>query len=293
MRKIFIKLVPALLVFLLSACATTSSRVKNLPEKDSSSLPFFSQTEQMEKFSPHASLPPSLPLTKPSDGFWNTEDIDVEDIQEGRKLLSFTFDDSPSRTMESILAVFAAFNEENFDCKATATFFFNGKRFDGQTPLLLHTAYAMGFELGNHTHGHMDLSQLTSTQIQTEIDKTDRLLEEVDGKSNHLLRAPFGRVNEGVRQVAEAPLIDWSIDTLDWTGVSAQKIFDEVWNKRFSGAIVLMHDGYDNTVTALKRLLPALKEDGYQVVSVSKMIKAHGCRFEKGKVYIRARKKEG
>ena len=63
-----------------------------------------------------------------------------------------------------------------------------------------------------------------------------------------------------------------------------------VLEKKFSGAIVLMHDGYPATVEALKRLLPDLKKDGYQVVSVSAMAKAHGCTLRNGKEYIRARK---
>ncbi|MBQ8406240.1 MAG: hypothetical protein IJX09_06275 [Clostridia bacterium] len=51
-----------------------------------------------------------------------------------------------------------------------------------------------------------------------------------------------------------------------------------------------MHDGYKHTVDALKRLLPDLKADGYQVVSVSQLAKAHGCTLRRGSTYIRARK---
>jgi len=85
-------------------------------------------------------------------------------------------------------------------------------------------------------------------------------------------------------------LIDWTIDTLDWTGVSADTIYHTVYENRFSGAIVLMHDGYKNTVEAVKRLLPDLKADGYQVVSVSLLAKTHNCTLQRGKTYIRARK---
>jgi polysaccharide deacetylase 2 family uncharacterized protein YibQ len=51
-----------------------------------------------------------------------------------------------------------------------------------------------------------------------------------------------------------------------------------------------MHDGYYNTVNALKRLLPDLKADGYQVVNVSALSKANHCTLKSGKEYIRARK---
>ena len=51
-----------------------------------------------------------------------------------------------------------------------------------------------------------------------------------------------------------------------------------------------MHDGYVETVSAVKRLLPDLKNAGYQVVGVSQLAKANGCQLKTGSVYIRARK---
>ena len=275
--KFVFKLVPAALVFIFSSCHVSPTRNAS----DSSS--FFETSDILvEDETPNSSPEPSP--------YWNVDDIDISEIDKTRKLISFTFDDAPSNTLESILTVFAGFNEANPDCKASATVFFNGKLFDNQTPHLLYTAQMLGFELGNHTHAHYDLTTLSIKEIHEEIDKTDELLKEVDGKERHLLRTPFGKTNDAVKACAKTPLIDWSIDTLDWTGVSEETIYNTIFEQRFSGAIVLMHDGYSNTVSALKRLLPDLKADGYQVVSVSKMIKAHGCNLQNGKVYIRARK---
>ncbi len=277
-RKFLFQLVPAALVFIFSCCnvPSTPNSLENSSFSESVEMP---AVEEEKK---------ELPI-EPSP-YWNVDDIDISEIDPNRKLISFTFDDSPSRTLENIYAVFAAFNEENPDCRASATVFFNGKLFDSQTPHLLYTASLLGFELGNHTHSHYDLTTLSPEEIVQEIDKTDKLLKRADGKERHLLRAPFGKINDDVRVCAKTPLIDWTIDTLDWTGASEEAIYNSVFEQRFSGAIVLMHDGYGNTVSALKRLLPDLKADGYQIVSVSKMIKAHGCSFQTGKVYIRARK---
>jgi len=221
---------------------------------------------------------------------WDVSDVDVSYVDKSRKLIAFTFDDSPSKTLENILATFASFNESNPDCKASATVFYNGAHIDETSLHLLHTSRILGFELGNHTHMHLDLTTLTESEVRTQIDRTDEILSSIDGKSRHLLRAPFGRINEEIKANAETPIIDWTIDTLDWTGASADDVYNRVWEGRFSGAIVLMHDGYPHTVNALKRLLPDLKADGYQVLSVSAMAKAHDCVLKKGKVYIRARK---
>ena len=224
------------------------------------------------------------------DSVWDVSNVDISYVDKNRKLIAFTFDDSPSKTLENILAAFTSFNESNPDCRATATVFYNGSLIDETSLHLLHTSYILGFELGNHTHSHFDLTTLSESELTAEINQTDEILSQVDGKKRHLLRAPFGRVNEDIKTKVNVPLIDWTIDTLDWTGASADDVYNRVWKGKFSGAIVLMHDGYPHTVDALKRLLPDLKADGYQVVSVSAMAKAHGCTLKNGKVYIRARK---
>ncbi len=232
---------------------------------------------------------PDAPPVAASD-VWDTSDVDISEIDPARKLIAFTFDDAPGRTAERLLALFADFNAQNPDCKASATLFLNGNRFDGQTPQLLHLALTLGWELGNHTQTHLRLPDLPAEQIEREIAQTDLLLQAVDGKPVHLLRAPFGAVDENVRAAAKTPIIDWTIDTLDWTKKSGEEIYDKVFSEKYAGAIVLMHDGYEGSMVALKTLLPDLKAAGYQVVSVSKMIKAHGCLCRRGQVYIRARK---
>ncbi len=253
--------------------------------------------EALEESPSFSSFPSSSDESSPAEetpplasDVWDTTDVDLGEIDKNRKLIAFTFDDAPAKTLENILAVFAAFNEENPACKASATVFFNGKRFDNQSLQLAHASLALGFELGNHTHSHADLTTLTDEEMQAEIERTDELLERIDGKKRHLLRAPFGKLDERVRTLSQTPIIDWTIDTLDWKNTPAEEIYARVMAEKFSGAIVLMHDGYVRTVSALKRLLPDLRDSGYQVVSVSKMSKAHGCFLRRGSVYIRARK---
>ncbi len=233
-----------------------------------------------------------VPDIPPSNEFWDTSKTDISHVDKNRKLVALTFDDAPAKYLENLLAIFAAFNEKNPDCRATATIFCNGLRIDKNMAPLLHSAVALGWELGNHGYSHKDLSRLEKINLKEEIERTDRLLFSIDGQEKHLLRAPFGNVNELVRDCAQTPIISWTVDTLDWTGVAPEEIQKSVLDGLFSGAIVLMHDGYGNTVKALKTLLPALKERGYQAVSLSQMIKAHNCTFRRGGVYIRARKQK-
>ena len=85
-------------------------------------------------------------------------------------------------------------------------------------------------------------------------------------------RAPEGAWTPALDQVAAEtgmrPL-GWSVDTLDWTQPGTAAIVASVQQAVHPGAVVLFHDGggpRDQTVEALRQLLPWLQEQGYQFV---------------------------
>ncbi len=250
-------------------------------------LPIFPDQEE-DLFFPPLSEQQSEPILP---DVWDVSDVDISKIDPARKLIAFTFDDTPARRLENILAIYADYNEHNPDCVASATLFVNGCLFDHHTPVLLTTALALGLELGNHTHSHADLTTLSAAETATEIERVDAALSVFDGKALHLFRPPYGKITSAQKDAAQTPIVSWTIDTLDWTGVSEEEIYQNVMQNKFSGAIVLMHDKHENTLLALKRLLPDLKADGYQVVSISQMSKAHACTLHNGSEYIRIRKR--
>ena len=225
----------------------------------------------------------------PENPYWDTSNVDISKIDKTKKLLSFTFDDAPAKTLESLVGAFAYYNAQNPDCPASATLFCNGAYIQEYNLPALQTAHVLSFELGNHTYAHKDLTTLSDEELLFEVTKTDEILKTIDGNEAHLLRAPYGRIDERLKAIAQAPIFDWYVDTLDWTGRSADEIYESVFSAKGEGVIVLMHDGYENTVEAVKRLLPDLKEAGYQVVSISQMAKAHKLPLKKGGVYTRAR----
>lgn len=236
-----------------------------------------------------SSLTPKAGAIPPEKDYWDTSDVDVSKIDPMRKLIAFTFDDAPASTLDAIVGAFLYFNSTHPDAPATATLFCNGMRLRPSTVQSVEIALTAGFELGNHTQNHHDLSKLSPSEIRQEIDETDKLLSRFDGKPRHLLRTPYGNVCENVRMQARTPIISWFIDTKDWTGIPAKQIYQSVWEQKHSGVIVLMHDGYPHTVSALKLLLPDLYDAGYQAVSVSQMAKVHQCQLKIGGVYTRAR----
>ena len=300
MKKLF-TFVSLLFFFILPACHTCSIKAENDEGRYEMNIPnpppsrfdeaVFpndnapTETEKDErKDAPNEHTPAPLPLR------WDVSDIDISYVSRERKLIAFTFDDAPSHELENLLAVFASYNEANPDCKATATVFCNGYFFDKQNAHTLNAALTMGWELGNHSYSHPDLTTLDEDTLQKEIAKTDELLSKFDGKRVHLFRPPYGRFDEKVRATCPAPIINWTIDTLDWSGTSTEEIVEQVLSQKADGSIVLMHDNCPNTVDALKILLPKLKEEGYQAVSVSTLAKMHERTLKPHGVYIRVRK---
>ena len=97
----------------------------------------------------------------------------------------------------------------------------------------------IGCELGNHTTHHVRLSQKTAPEIRTEIEQTDLWVYDVVGQKPTLIRPPYGQVNELVQETVNAPLILWSVDTLDWEQKDKDKVRDYVLETVQDGDIVL------------------------------------------------------
>ncbi|MBR2023686.1 MAG: polysaccharide deacetylase family protein [Clostridia bacterium] len=278
MRYLFLRIFTAFaLLCSCSACGVSS------PTPPTESIPneSFSATEIAQDNT-------LLPSANPK--FWDVENIDVSQVKTYNKFVALTFDDAPTSKLEELLSVFATFNEENPDCVATATLFCNGCLLNNATLHTLTASWTLGWELGNHTYSHADCSKLSPQQLQEELHLTDALLHGIDGKDKHLFRPPFGNLNDEQKTQILTPILYWTVDTLDWTGISAKRIVQTTLDGIYDGAIVLLHDGYPQTVQAVKALLPALKERGYQAVTISQLSKLNACPLKNGGAYIRARK---
>lgn len=223
---------------------------------------------------------------EPEESLWDTSQTDLSHIRSER-LIAFTFDDGPKAETEDLLDVFEDFNEDNPDWQAHATLFTLGGNIDGRESTLTR-ACDLGMELGNHSFSHPNLTTLSDDMLLDEINRTDQLLEEIDGKDRHLLRPPGGHYDDRVLSLVQAPCINWTgnLDTQDWTETSEENtIYNIVSSNLIDGGIVLMHQGYKRTVEAVRRLLPALKQLGFQVVSVSELAKAYGIDIYAGQAY--------
>jgi len=104
-----------------------------------------------------------------------------------------------------------------------------------------------------------------------------------------LMRLPYLASNETVIDTVEYPMINCSVDSKDWSGISTEEIIKNIMDAEAAGelenAVVLMHEQYGTTAAAVEYLLPTLIEKGYRFVTVSELAKKNGIVLENHKIY--------
>ncbi len=134
-----------------------------------------------------------------------------------------------------------------------------------------------GHEVMSHSSHHDHFSALSTEQIRADLTSCGEKIEALTGVSPRLFRCPYGEYDDhvitAVRDLGMEP-IQWSVDSLDWKGLSAAEITERVLNGVQPGSIVLFHNAAKHTPEALPGILDALQAKGYQIVPVSQLLLA-------------------
>ena len=136
-----------------------------------------------------------------------------------------------------------------------------------------------GFDIGNHSRNHLNMPKLSDDEIRAEIEYVNDRVNELTGIKPTYFRAPFGDYSDRLMSAIEEldmVGVQWSIDSLDWKGLSAKEIFNRVVPKAKSGDIVLFHNNSDHVLDALPLVLSALKEQGFEFVTLSELVATEG-----------------
>lgn len=183
----------------------------------------------------------------------------------GHRTVALTFDDGPDpRWTPKVLALL-----DQYDVKAT--FCMVGPN-ASRHPDLVRRVVAAGHRLCDHSVTHDEqIDKRSAPRVEHEVvSARDEIARAAPGHDVDWFRAPGGAWSPTVRQVSAAygmkPL-GWSVDTRDWEKPGVDAILDNVRRELRPGGVVLMHDaGGDRTqsVEALARLLPWLKDQGYR-----------------------------
>jgi cellulose synthase/poly-beta-1,6-N-acetylglucosamine synthase-like glycosyltransferase/spore germination protein YaaH/peptidoglycan/xylan/chitin deacetylase (PgdA/CDA1 family) len=195
------------------------------------------------------------------------------------KKIVLTFDDGPDPTYTpQILNILTRY-------KVPGSFFLVGIMAEENMDLVAKE-YKLGFEIGNHTFFHPDMSKVGPERVKFELNATRKIIECVTGHSTILFRAPFNADAEPATSAEILPVaqsraenyinIGESIDPQDWQpGISADAIFRAVVHDKDKGNIILLHDAGGNrdaTIAALPRIIEYFKKNGYEFTTIAKLI---------------------
>lgn len=169
--------------------------------------------------------------------------------------------------IDSILATLSKHNVK-------ITFFMVGDWVD-KYPEAVKKISNAGHEIANHSDGHKHVNNLSIEENEKEIQICSEKIEKITGNKTTLYRGPYGEYNNTVIQAAKNQnhiTIQWSLDTLDYKGLTGDEMWARLNEKLKNGDIILSHNGTENTANSLDELLTNIKAKGFEIVTVSDLI---------------------
>lgn len=185
------------------------------------------------------------------------------------KCVALTYDDGPTNLTPQLLDTFT-------QKQAQATFFLIGQNVVNM-PEVVKRTHDLGFEIGNHTWAHPNLTTIGADQVRTELTKTSAAISEVTGEPVTLMRPPYGSYNQSVSSMSGElglGLVHWTTSPEDWdpNNRTPEKIAQLTLQRVTPGSIILMHDTHTWTVDAAPAIIDGLRAQGYELVTVSELV---------------------
>ena len=154
------------------------------------------------------------------------------------------------------------------------TFFMVGNWID-KFPEAVKKIYEAGHEIASHSNTHPHVNNLSYEENIEEIEKSNDKIEKITGQRTKIYRAPYGEYNNTVIKAAQDKgyyTIQWSLDTLDYTGLTGDEMWNRIQDKVKAGDIILSHNGTKYTADSLDMLIKNIKQKGFEIVKVSDLI---------------------
>ena len=199
-----------------------------------------------------------------------------------KKLVALTFDDGPTVGItDRVLDVL----EENH---AVASFFLIGQQITEETEYLVKRAHDMGCTIENHSKTHQSMPKQSEQEIVDEIKETSVRIEKSVEEQPEFFRPPDLDYAQKMYDLIDRTFIS-GYGCEDWLPeVSAKERTERLLKVARPGFMILLHDMADNiqTVEAIKTLIPELKRQGYEFVTIRDIFMKSGIKPEHNVVYM-------
>lgn len=203
--------------------------------------------------------------TKETEGEIQQKEYVEESGVKEKPSIAITFDDGPSSRYTGRLL------DGLKERSVKASFFLIGENAE-ENPVLVERIYKEGHLIGNHTYSHVQMTHLSEEAAVREIEKTDQVISAITGEHVAYMRPPFGAWQRELEVRMEVLPVLWSVDPLDWTTENVDEIVSKVVTEVEEGDIILLHDCYASSVEAALRIVDILQKEGYEFVTVDRLL---------------------
>jgi peptidoglycan/xylan/chitin deacetylase (PgdA/CDA1 family) len=190
-------------------------------------------------------------------------------VKTSEKVIALSFDDGPAG--KKTARMLDILKENNVE----ATFFCIGKNMPENEDILKRIINE-GHIVGNHSNSHDRLFDLhSSKKMLNELELTSQTCQEITGLYPRFFRPPYGVTNPNLKKaVLEGGFISigWSIRSYDTVIGNEERLLTRILARLKPGAILLLHDTSDSTLKILSRLLKEIRNRGYKMSRLDKMI---------------------
>lgn len=192
----------------------------------------------------------------------------------GTRKVALTFDDVPDPRYTPL--VLNVLKRE----KVRATFFVVGSR-ARKHPATVRRIHREGHAIGNHSFNHPDFSELSLREMQSQITRAEKALQETAGIAPRLIRPPYGEIKPSQLDWARKngyTVVNWDVDSSDWKQLSSRAVFANVTKSVRPGSIILLHAGGGEgqnlfgTVQSLPKLIAWLRSHDYEPVTLPELL---------------------
>jgi len=195
----------------------------------------------------------------------------VPELRRGNPALNeiaLTFDDGPHPLYTGqLLAILRYY-------RVPATFFMVGVQAE-RYPEWVKMIFQEGHEIANHTYDHFRLVNLPYDEQVYQIEAFQDLIHKITGVYPRFLRPPGGQFDRATVELMNKnglALGLWTINSKDGTSITPEELLKNTLEQAQPGSIILFHDGREETIRILPRLIETLKRRGFRFVTMSQML---------------------
>ncbi len=219
----------------------------------------------------------------------------VLSVDTDRRALALTFDLDMTPEMAARLRAGSVHSWVNQDAvsllestKTHATLFMTGMWAELYPDLARRLASEGQFEIANHSYSHpafhapcYRLGWLGPGGAAWELQRSQQAISGITGATPRYFRFPGGCYDRAALDAVHAAgltPVGWTVSSMDAFNPNAGQIASTVLNEARPGAIIVMHlMGGPNapaTADALRTIIPALRSEGYDLVTVGDLLAA-------------------